>query len=38
MAGKFGVTYYTIAGLAVPVLSDLLPTFPPLAFPFIVND
>jgi hypothetical protein len=38
MAGKFGVTSYTIAGLAVLVLSDWLPTIPPLASPFTVND
>jgi hypothetical protein len=33
MAGKFGVTSYTIAGLVVPVLSDTLQTIPPLASP-----
>jgi len=38
MAGKFGVTSCTIAVLAGPVLSDSLPTIPPLAFPFTVND
>jgi hypothetical protein len=38
MAGKFGVTSYTIAGLAVPVLSDPLPIIPPYAPPFTVND
>jgi len=33
MAENFGVTSYTIAGLAVPVFGDPLPSIPPLASP-----
>jgi hypothetical protein len=38
MAEKSGVPFYTITGLAVPVLSDLLPTIQPLTFLFPAND